>query len=312
MDKDGVQRFVDENCARHTVSLMKAMLAKGLPSRTFMLRELDEKLTAVLAGTGRYAEYNEEGRLFVEACIYVELLERMFLIAEDLNSLCYALGGRLSEFPDRLLSARWGWLGQVDEQVLARLLAYGDLQSCDLSPAEREFVLGVRQESIKRIQDVLDAVQRFDRTYRPMFLKRKHGNPLVFGFSPVLLRGERSVMVATPYEKSELSSVKGIIVTSAFYAAWKGFFNLLLTLCTDLLERHVFYVETGGLPISEYSSFARLDDARTSRLQAIIDRVEKPKYRLEIIVNVEATIPPQVLDEHLTLLAHMESVLKAN
>ena len=301
MNEESVRSFIKEDISLETISLMKAMLDKSIPSRTFLLNELDTKLQDVLTRSGKYATYSEEQLLFVESCIYVEIVERIFLVTEDLNAICFALSGDLSQVVPGLLNPKKGFIKGLSAEGIRKLLRYSDLEDLALSESERSLLERVRESNIYRFTSLFTAITEFDRIYRPLFLKRKHANPLIFGFVPIEMDDERAVSILTPFDSGKPGKVKGLLVTESIYSAWKGFFNLLITAAIDLIERAVVFAETGGSLLVEHSAFTELSKEDKDELGRIIDLHQESKYRLGINININANIAPHVVKAHLAL-----------
>ena len=308
MNEEDVRSFIEEEVSLETIGLMKSMLGKSIPSRTFLLNELDAKLQDVLTQSGKYATYAEEQLLFVESCIYVEIVERIFLVAEDLNAICFALSGDLNQATAGLLHPKKDFIKGLSVEGIHKLLRYSDLEDLALTESERLLLERVRESNIQRFSSLFTAIREFDRIYRSLFLKRKHANPLIFGFAPSELDDERSVSVLTPFDSGKPGKVKGLLVTESIYSAWKGFFNLMITAAIDLIERAVVFVETGGSLLVEHSSFIELSKKDNDELGRIIDLHQKSKYSLAFNITINAEIAPHVVKAHLALRDLLQSL----
>ncbi len=237
-----------------TVAILKNLFQLGVFSRTFMLKEHDSMLKNLTRGVGRYSKYSIQQREWLESLVYIELLERICFLIEDLAKVINGLNGDLSKFQENLLHS------PNPETILSRLnydswnkiLHYSELKSLPISKQDKQFLKDIRNRSCKQLQAIVEFCLDFFKLHKIFFNKFKHGNSILYGFKKVEINGEPSFLIPAVYNRCTPDKVKPIIVNKTIYEKWKTFNDAIVILIRDLIERTITFIERDCTPFAEY------------------------------------------------------------
>lgn len=304
MNSKEVENYYKKEALELTIILLKNYLCTGIESRSFYLKELDLKLTKLQNKQDIYKNYPEDTCLLIESRIYIELLVRICELIEDYTGICSALWGNLKDFPKSILTQKSpkNIIEQLNDEKLNILLRYTPLNEIYLSLEEINLIQYIREKNITYIKKYNEKLKYFIKLYWTFFNKYKHGNTLIYQFNPIIINGERTVIIPAIYNSKNPSITTSIIVNKRIYELWKTIFDFLVIINKNIIGRTIMYIETGGNLLIEYSC---LDELKKEEKELAIKIIEKyrlnfPSFNINAKVNIN--IEPKILKKHLDIL----------
>lgn len=253
-----------------SIIVLRSYLRHGINARAFMIAEHSNQLSEIKTGTGRYEDYPPETLLALEQRHYVEVLERLCQMIEDFAIVSRALLLDLSQFPGNITRTvnPQDFIPMSDENINT-ILRYRSIDDFTLSEGQKEFVLKVREQNLRVIQEFQEACRAFLERHWRFYQKHKHGNTLLYGMPVVETHNGRSVLIPAIENQREPERVQLLMVTDSIFKCWSGLFNSTVRLLRDILERNVRYLERGEVGFLEFSNLFPMSKEDSSELKEI-------------------------------------------
>lgn len=283
-----------------TLAMLNAYREFGIISRAFMLEEHSKTLENIRSRADPFGNYSEKELAFIEGRIYVELVERVCQLIEDLSSLCYALWDRLSDFPlnvlDRNKPSPRALLNELTSPARwFTILRYPNLDTLEMSTEDKEFLRQHYERNIHILQNLAEALEKFRKIRWKFYTKHKHANPLIYGITKVVVGGEPTIAIPAYYDVKHPETVQGIVMNYSMYKMQRKIANTVVRLMRDLVERAISFIERDGKPIIESESYYRVSTADAHRIQRLIGDYNKNIRRTPIEVKLKINVAGPVL-----------------
>lgn len=286
-----------------TLAMLMAYREFGVTSRNFMLGEHGKVLEKIRARSGPFKGCSENELAFAEGRIYVELVERICQLVEDLSILCYALRNDLSDFPRNILRKKKQSVKQLLEELTRQdrwftLLRYPDPKTLQLPTEDKYFLSKHYERNIHVLQNFAKVLERFRKLHWRFFIRHKHANPLIYGITNIVVGGEPAVGIPAYDDPDHPEKVKGIIMKYSMYKEQRKIANRLIEVIKDLLERTILFIEIDGRPIIEWrKAYYKMDAIDWQRLQNLIQEYNKGITRNPLEVTLKLDVPSKVIRE---------------
>ena len=283
-----------------TLTMLMSYRRHNIATRTFMLREHANMMEDVRSQSGRFQEYAPEDVHYVEALVYIELIERLCLLIEDFAKLCHGLRGNLVDFPRRVASEgdpRRLLRGLAGPAPWYHLLRYPSPENLELPLEDRLFLSRHYERNIGVIQRLVEVLRRFLDLHWLFYVKRKHANPLIFGFRKEELQGEATHLIPYVYNTKAPDTLKVVPLRHSMYRKQQTLFNATYTLLDDLLARAVTFVERNGVGILESRAYYQMSEMEKQRMQDLVNEYDVGVQRVNLEVNMHLTLPTEGLSK---------------
>jgi len=304
--------YVDDNDLRLALVFLLGYKEFTLASRSFMLNDHQRELADIQAGTGAYVDLPTTTRQFLEARLYLEMVERITMLVEDLAGMTSALLD-LPRVLEELINAPSSEPGRVlqrlDSTAWSMLMRYRPLDEFDLAEDDLAFVQGIRDRQVARCQDITQLAIEFSDLYWPVFLKHKHGNPLIYGLRPIDIDGEPTFSINALYNRRQPRQTKGALLSQTSYEKLGVLFNALLFLLFQLVERTIDFMRQDGIGLLEGQKLLfPLTEGYLARLQRIADRTSVGARDINATMRVE--IEPSAIERHRRFMSRLDEATK--
>ncbi len=305
------QHFIFREGLQGTYAFLKSYQGLGSLARTFMLREHAAMLQKLHQGSDQFSNCTQQQKDHFEILIYVELLERLCLLIEDLAKLLHALQFDLKLFLEQILSKEnpQNILRAIDTSKWNTILRYAQLDTLAISTDDQLFLSKIRQKNIERLNIFVDLCLDFLELHWPFFIRHKHGNTILYGLGSATINGLRSFMIPAVFNQRHPERIKGILVNGLIFQKWQTFFDGLVLLTQWLVERTIVFIETGGKAFAEYGTYFVLHPEEKSQLEQIVKRCDEGTARANITVTIEASIESQGLKKFSDFYAKFDRCL---
>jgi hypothetical protein len=282
-----------------TLAFLKSYQQLGSFARTYMLKEQAEILRKLHAGVDQFENYSQLQKDYVEVLVYVELLERLCLIIEDLSKLLHALQLDLEFFLRSILTDKnpQNILKQIDAAKWQTILRYAPIGELAVSENNKLFLNDIRQRNIERLSTIIELCLNFLKLHWPFFIRHKHGNTILYGLQPTNIKGERSFMVPAVFDRNQPDKMKGFLVNETIYGKWQVFLDGLVQVIQWFVERTIVFIETGNKPFVEYQTCFPLPEEEKARIDGILKLCDADRKRTNVTVNIVATMEPDALQK---------------
>jgi hypothetical protein len=304
MNRGEVENYYKKEVLELTIILLKNYFNTGGESRTFYLKELDQKLTELQNKQGIYKNYPENTCLFIESRIYVEFLVRICELIEDYTGICSALWGNLKDFPKAMLNENSPKkiMEQFTDEKLNILLRYAPLNEIYLSLEEINLIQYIREKNITYIKKYNEKLKYFIKLYWTFFTKYKHGNTLLYQFEKQIINGEKTIIIPAIYNSKNPSITTPAIINKRIYELWKTISDFLFIINKNIIGRAIMYIETGGNLLIEYSCFNKLKQEEEELAIKIFRKrkLDVPIFNINAIAKIN--VEPEILKKHLDIL----------
>lgn len=286
---------------KQTITMLMSYHEFGVLSRTFMLKEHAKMLEKIRMRKGKYQKYTESNLLFLESCVYQELIECLCHLIEDFSTLCYALWDDLANLPKRIITPPKlkNILDKlIDDSHWFTLLRYPDPASLNFTVDDKAFLkrhynrnIDVHRNFVKLLRKFIDI-----DLYWLFYNKRKHGNTLIYGLEKVEIHGESTILIPVAYNSKYPDKLKGIPFSYSMYKKNQKLFDTLAILVRDLLMRAILFIERNGVYVIEHVSYYQMKAEDKARLTALIQEYDKNVKHSKITVNVKMELDTKYLD----------------
>lgn len=284
---------------KQTITMLMSYQNFGVLSRTFMLKEHSKMLEKIRVREDEYKEYTDGNLLFLESCVYQELIECLCHLIEDFSTLCYALWDDLATLPKRIVS-KPNPKNILDELIndshWFTLLRYPDPNSLNFTADDKAFLKRHYDRNIDVQRNFVKLLNKFIDLYWLFYNRRKHGNTLIYGLEKREISGELTILLPVVYNSKQPDKVKGIPFSYSMYKKNQRLFDSLVILVQDLLMRTILFIERNGVYILEYASYYQMEDDDKTRLTALIQEYDKSVKRGKIKVNFMLKFNTKYLD----------------
>jgi len=264
-----------------------------------MLKEHAKMLEKIRKRKDKYQKYTESNLLFLESCVYQELIECLCHLIEDFSTLCYALWDDLANLPKRIIlhPNPENILDQlIDDSHWFTLLRYPDTNSLNFTADDKAFLKRHYDRNINVHRNFVKLLKKFIKLYWLFYNKRKHGNTLIYGLEKKEIRGESTIFSPVAYNSKQPDKLKGIPLSYSMYKKNQKLFDYLGILFQGLLMRAILFIERNGVYIIEYASYYQMKDEDKTRLTALIQEYDKNVKRSKIKVNFVLKFDTKYLD----------------
>jgi len=305
------QHFIFRKGLQPTLAFLKSYQELGSLVRTYMLKEHDAMFQKLRAGVDHFASYSQQQKDHVEVLIYIELLERLCLIIEDLAKPLYALSSNLETFLESILTSKnpQNILNELDNEKWNTILRYTNIDSLPISGDDKLFLNGIRRRNIERLSTIIGLCIDFLELQWPFFIRHKHGNTILYGLGSADINGVRSFMVPAVFNRKHPDKMKGVFVNESIYQKWQVFLNGLIQMAQWLVERTIVFIETEGKGFAEYDTYFPLQQEEKIRLENILKICNADKKRANVILTVQASIEPQLVQKFNDFYKKFDSLL---
>jgi len=276
-----------------------------------MLDEHGKTLENIRSRAEPFGNYSEKRLVFAEGRIYVELVERLCQLIEDLSSLCYALWNPLSDFPQNILNRKKPSPGTLLNELTKpacwfTILRYPNLDMLEMSDEDKEFLQQHYERNIHILQNLAEVLEKFRKIHWKFYTKHKHANPLTYGIKTIEFEGEQTMVIPAYYDAEHPESVKGIVINYSMYKMQRKLVNTVIQLMGDLVGRAISFIERDGKPLIEYASYYKMGDIANQRLQALIGEYNKNVRYTTIQVTLKVDVPIKVLQRFMEFYNNLD------
>lgn len=282
-----------------TITMLMSYHKFGVLSRTFMLKEHAKMLEKIRARKGKYQKYTESNLLFLESCVYQELIECLCHLIEDFSTLCYALWDDLANLPKRIILQPnpENILDElIDDSHWFTLLRYPDPDSLNFAVDDKAFLKRHYDYNVDVHRNFVKLLRKFIDLYWLFYNKRKHGNTLIYGLEKVEIHGESTILIPVVYNSKYPDKLKGIPFSYSMYKKNQKLFNTLAILVRDLLMRAILFIERNGVYIIEHVSYYQMKTEDKARLTALIQEYDKNVKHSKIKVHFKVALDTNYLN----------------
>lgn len=284
---------------KQTITMLMSYHEFGVLSRTFMLKEHAKMLEKIRTRKGKYQKYTENNLLFLESCVYQELIECLCRLIEDFSTLCYALWDDLANLPKRVISQPnpKNILDElIDDSHWFNLLRYPDPASLNFAVDDKAFLKRHYSRNIDVQRNFVKLLKKFLDLYWLFYNKRKHGNTLIYGLEKKEIRGESTIFIPVAYNSRQPDKLKGIPFSYSMYKKDQKLFNTLGILVGDLLMRAILFIERNGVYVIEHVSYYQMKAEDKARLTALIQEYDKNVKHSKIKVHFKVELDTNYLN----------------
>ena len=306
-----IQDFISQRDLVAVLAFLKSYQQLGSLARTFMLKEHSLMLVRLRNGEDQFASYPQKEKDFVEVLVYVELLERLCLIIEDLAKLLHALQFDLERFLRSILTDKnpQNILKEINEPKWHTILCYAPINTLPISGDDKLFLSEIRRKNMERLNIVITLCLDFLKLYWPFFLKHKHGNTILYGLGSAIVNEEQSFMLPAVFNQKHPDKIKGVLVSASIYEKWQLFLNGLVQMTQWIVERTIVFIERGGEHFAEYQTYFSLQQEEREQLEGIVKLCDAGIKRINVIVNINATMEPEFLQKFTDFYKKFDSSL---
>lgn len=293
------EHFIFRKGLQATFAFLKSYQELGSFARTYMLKEHAAMFEKLRASTDQFANYSQVQKDYIEVLVYVELLDRLCLIIEDLAKLLHALQFDLQAFLQSILTEKnpQNILKQIDAAKWQTILRYAPIDKLGISDNDKLFLSDIRQRNIERLSTVVGLCLDFLKLHWPFFIRHKHGNTILYGLRPTNIKGERSFMVPAVFNQKHPDKMKGILINNTIYQKWQVLLNGLVQMIQWLIERTIVFIETEGESFAEYQTYFPLKPEEEARIERILKLCNVGRKRINVTVNLVATMEQDALQK---------------
>ena len=292
-----------------TIVMLMAYQEFGVLSRTFMLKEHAKMLEKIRTRKGKYKEYTDSNLLFLESCVYQELIECLCRLIEDFSTLCYALWDDLANLPKRIIeppNSKKILDELIDDSHWFTLLRYPDPNSLNFAVDDKAFLKRHYDRNVDVHRNFVKLLRKFIDLYRLFYNKRKHGNTLIYGLEKGEISGESTILIPVLYNSKQPDKLKGIPFSYSMYKKNQRLFDTLGTLAQDLLMRAILFIERNGVHIIEHASYYQMKDEDKTRLRALIEEYDKNVKHTKITINYKVELKTKYLEPFYDFYGHFD------
>jgi hypothetical protein len=295
VDQNYFQNHYASRVGKQTTTMLFSYHESGLLSRSFMLKEHKNMLEEIRSKTGKFIKYTERQLLFLESCVYIELVDSICHLIEDFSSICYALSDDLSKFPERIISCpnpKTVLKELNDYSLWYTIFRYPNLDQLKIKPNDKEFLKQHYLNNITTVQNFVKKIKEFLDLYWLFYNKRKHGNTLIYGLDKVEINGESTIIFPVFFNQKNPDQLKGVPFSFSMYEKNQKLFDTLFLLVNDLLMDTILFIERNGVNIMARVSYYEQKDEEKNRLSKLVQEYEKEvkrgRIQLTLKVNMDA------------------------
>lgn len=307
MTKEEVDEFIGTNVGFETVTLLRNYLEFGAISRRFMLNEHKSILDSALERKDMFTSYTDQQISHVVSNIFLEALERTFLLIEDFCAICRGLWGQLNLFPQSFKKSckPREVLAQFQDDKWKTILRYIPTEQLPLNVNEHKFLEGMRLKNISHLSNFVQTLAGFTDYYWQTFIKFKHANTLIYGVGMKQLDGDHSILIPVVDKEHKFEDWNHVVISLSMYHEFLRIVDTLVQLNKDIIELTLRFIETGGKPFMLGVRFIKITEGEETILNKLQKKYEGMIIRYPVEITLKITVKKPALDRFRTLLSRL-------